>query len=105
MVEHPEHWRPYFAGDEDELRFARDFSFSDRSRYYWPQPEVRTAVDRLIDNLSARPIPLALLSQYLPLQYLAVRAGTLPNDPRALIRAGVGTVIDAYARACGMGGW
>jgi D-tagatose-1,6-bisphosphate aldolase subunit GatZ/KbaZ len=105
MVEHPEHWRPYFAGDEDELRFARDFSFSDRSRYYWPQPEVRAAVERLIDNLSACPIPLALLSQYLPLQCLAVRAGTLPNDPRALIRAGVGTVIDAYARACGMSGW
>ena len=104
MIDHPEHWRPYFAGDEDELRFARDFSFSDRSRYYWPQPEVRASVERLVDNLSADPIPLALLSQYLPIQYLAVREGTLPNDPRALIRAGVGTVVDAYARACGMGG-
>ncbi len=104
MVEHPEHWRPYFAGDEDELRFARDFSFSDRSRYYWPQAEVRASVERLIDNLSAQPIPLALLSQYLPTQYRAVREGTLANDPRALVRAGIGTVIDAYARACGMDG-
>jgi D-tagatose-1,6-bisphosphate aldolase subunit GatZ/KbaZ len=104
MVEHPEHWRPYFAGDEDELRFARDFSFSDRSRYYWPQPEVRAAVERLVDNLSAGPIPLTLLSQYLPLQYPAVREAALANDPRALIGAGIGTVVDAYARACGMGG-
>ncbi len=104
MVEHPEHWRPYFHGDEDQLRLARDFSFSDRSRYYWPQAEVRASVERLVGNLSAHPIPLALLSQYLPVQYLAVREGTLPNDPRALIRAGIGTVIEAYARACGMVG-
>ena len=104
MQEHPEHWRAYFHGDEDELRFARDFSFSDRSRYYWPQPEVRASVERLVGNLSAHPIPLTLLSQYLPIQYQAVREGTLANDPRALIGAGIGTVIDAYARACGMGG-
>ena len=104
MVEHPEHWRPYFHGDEDELRFARDFSFSDRSRYYWPQPEVQAAVGRLVGNLSARPIPLTLLSQYLPVQYRAVREGALANDPRALIRAGVAAVVDDYARACGMGG-
>jgi len=104
MIEHPEHWRPYFHGDEDELRFARDFSFSDRSRYYWPQPEVRASVERLVDNLATHPIPLALLSQYLPTQYLSVRDGTLPNDPRALIRAGILTVIDVYARACGMRG-
>ena len=104
MVEHPEHWQAYFHGDEDELRFARDFSFSDRSRYYWPQPEVRASVERLVANLSAHPIPLTLLSQYLPVQYQAVREGTLANDPRALIGAGIGTVVDAYARACGMGG-
>ena len=104
MVEHPQHWQPYFHGDEDELRFARDFSFSDRSRYYWPQAEVRAAVERLVGNLSAGAIPLALLSQYLPRQYQAVREGTLPNDPRAHIRAGIGIVVDAYARACGMGG-
>jgi len=104
MVEHPEHWQPYFRGAEDELQFARDFSFSDRSRYYWPQAEVRASVQRLINNLAAHPIPLALLSQYLPTQYAAVREGALENDPRALIRAAVGTVIDAYARACGMVG-
>jgi D-tagatose-1,6-bisphosphate aldolase subunit GatZ/KbaZ len=103
MQEHPEHWQAYFRGDEDDLRFARDFSFSDRSRYYWPQPDVQASVERLVDNLSAHPIPLTLLSQYLPIQYQAVRDGNLANDPRALIGSGIGTVIDAYARACGMG--
>ena len=104
MEANPDHWRPYFRGEDDELRFARDFSLSDRSRYYWPRPEVRAAVERLIDNLSAEPIPLALLSQYLPMQYRAVRDGTLAREPRALIRAGIAAVIDGYARACGMMG-
>lgn len=104
MEEHPEHWQPYFRGNEDELRFARDFSLSDRSRYYWPQPEVQSAIEHLMRNLSAHPIPLALLSQYLPVQYRAVREGALESDPRAFVRAGIGAVIDAYARACGMGG-
>jgi D-tagatose-1,6-bisphosphate aldolase subunit GatZ/KbaZ len=104
MQEHPEHWQPYYRGDEDELRFARDFSFSDRSRYYWPDAEVRGAVERLFGNLSAHPIPLTLLSQYLPNQYLAVREGTLPNEPQALARAGISRVTDVYARACGMTG-
>jgi D-tagatose-1,6-bisphosphate aldolase subunit GatZ/KbaZ len=61
-------------------------------------------VERLVGNLSVQPIPLALLSQYLPVQHGAVRQGVLANDPRALIRAGIGTVVDAYARACGMSG-
>jgi len=102
MVEHPGEWRPYYRGDERELRFARDFSFSDRSRYYWPHPEVQAVLDRLLANLSGKLIPLALLSQYLPLQYEAVRAGALSRDPAELVRDRVLGVIDAYAAACGM---
>ena len=69
------HWHAYFRGGEDELAFARAFSLSDRCRYYWPQPDVQGALGRLLGNLSRRSIPLALLSQYLPVQYEAVRAG------------------------------
>jgi len=102
MIEHPEDWRPYYRGDDDELRFARDFSFSDRARYYWPRPAIQTALDRLLRNLAARPIPLALLSQYLPVEYQAVRAGTLRNDPGEFIRHRIVEVMDDYAAACGM---
>lgn len=102
MVEQPDDWRPYYSGDDEELRFARDFSFSDRSRYYWPRPEVQAGLERLLRNLAARPIPLALLSQYLPAEYQAVRAGTLANDPREMIRHRIIDVMDHYADACGM---
>ncbi len=34
--------------------------FSDRIRYYWPDAEINTAIDTLMDNLSVKPIPLPL---------------------------------------------
>ena len=102
MVERPEHWRAYYSGDEDELALARAFSYSDRARYYWAEPQVRAAVERLLDNLGDERIPPALLSQYLPLEYAALRDGEDVNGPADLVRRHVMTVIDAYAAACGM---
>jgi D-tagatose-1,6-bisphosphate aldolase subunit GatZ/KbaZ len=104
MDARPEHWRPYVGADRAGASFAREFSFSDRVRYYWAVPEVRAARDRLLANLSGEPIPLALLSQYLPYEFRAVRDGALAGEPRALIRSAIGRVIDDYASACGMVG-
>ncbi len=102
MQDDPQHWKPYYHGDEEYLRFARDFSFSDRCRYYWPRPEPQEALRRLLGNLSEHQIPLTLLSQFLPAQYQAVRSGMLPNQPLALIRHKILEVMNVYARACGM---
>ena len=102
MVDDPTHWRAYYAGGADERRLALDFSYSDRSRYYWPRPEVARALTTLVANLAARPIPLTLLSQYLPHEYEAVRDGALANEPVAIIRHRIGRVVDLYAAACGM---
>jgi len=104
MLEHPEHWRPYYGGDEREISLARDFSYSDRVRYYWPRPELGDALGRLLANLAEGPIPPTLLSQYLPDQYRAWRAGELGDraDPADLIRHAILTTLDPYAAACGM---
>ena len=104
MREHPEHWQAYYSGDEAALRVARGFSYSDRIRYYWPQPDVHDAVQRLLANLAEHTVPLALLSQYLPDQARAVRDGSLPArpSPRELVRHKIVSVLDAYAAACGM---
>lgn len=102
MLAHPEHWEPYLGGDAASVRLARAFSYSDRARYYWPRPELSGAVRRLISNLSATPIPVTLLSQYLPAQADAVRAGLLSPRPADLVRHRVGEVVDRYASACGM---
>jgi D-tagatose-1,6-bisphosphate aldolase subunit GatZ/KbaZ len=101
MQADPTHWRPYYRGNEDELRFARRYSLSDRVRYYWPKPEVQAALDRLIQNLTAHPPPLSLVSQHLPNQYRAIREGGLGLRPEDMIRAKALEVAEVYARACG----
>jgi D-tagatose-1,6-bisphosphate aldolase subunit GatZ/KbaZ len=101
MLAHPEHWGPYLTGDAETLRLSRAFSYSDRARYYWARPELREAVDRLLANLAATPIPLTLLSQYLPAQAEAVREGRLAPRPADLVCHRVGGVVDRYAVACG----
>ena len=104
MLRQPVHWASYYRGDEAERRLSRSFSFSDRIRYYWPQPEAETAVARLISNLSASPIPLSLVAQYLPVQYNLLRQGSLGRGPRDLITHKILAVLDAYAGACHMKG-
>jgi len=105
MVAEPRHWAPYYGGDPGELRLKRAFSYSDRCRYYWPQPAVRAALGRLLDNLSGgrsgELIPLVLLSQHLPSQYQAVRAGGLADEPAALVRDKIERVLALYDVACG----
>ena len=102
MLENPGYWKSYYHGNEEELRFARRYSYSDRVRYYWPHPAVSGAVQQLISNLTNNPPPLSLLSQYLPREADQVREGRLANRPEDLIRHKVLEVIEQYAFACGM---
>ena len=102
MVANPEHWKSYYHGDEAALRFARKYSFSDRSRYYWPQPNVDAAFQKLIENLTLHPLPVSLVSQFLPNQGAAALAGAISTNPVELIHNKILEVIDDYAWACGM---
>lgn len=99
MRRDPRHWKAYYT-KESSVRFDLQYSLSDRIRYYWNVPEVSAACDALIANLRTRHIPLTLLSQYLPVQYAAVRQGSLANEPRALLLDGVAQVLRDYANAC-----
>ncbi len=101
MLKDPAHWKDYYAGDEGEAHLARKFSYSDRSRYYWPVPSVRAELDVLVRNLAEFPPPLNVLSQFLPAQCEAIRAGLLENNPESVIRDRVRGVLGIYATACG----
>jgi D-tagatose-1,6-bisphosphate aldolase subunit GatZ/KbaZ len=103
MLNDPAHWRAYYRGDEQELAFARKYSYSDRSRYYWPEASVQQELERLIKNLKQSPPPLTLLSQYLPEQSDAVRAGRIQNFAPSLIHDRIRKVTGIYAAACGTG--
>ena len=101
MLRNPAYWRSYYRGNEEELRFARAFSFSDRCRYYWPDRSVQEQVALLQRNLNDHPAPLTILSQYLPMEYEAVRDGRLQNRPEAITRHHIQKVLQTYAAACG----
>lgn len=100
MLNEPGHWQKYYSADEGPGRLYRRYSYSDRIRYYWNRPAIKQAVDKLFTNLSAIDVPLPLLSQYMPLQYAAVREGTLANNPRAMVLHHIMQVTARYADAC-----
>jgi len=101
MRERPEYWQGYYPGTAEEQRIARRYSYSDRLRYYWPDPEIEAAVERLIDNLSAIEIPLPLLSQFLPEQFHRIRAGLLAATPHEIAIDRTRDALRPYARAIG----
>jgi D-tagatose-1,6-bisphosphate aldolase subunit GatZ/KbaZ len=102
MLANPEYWKNYYHGDDEALRLARRYSFSDRSRYYWPQPRVAAALQRLLENLTLNPPPVNLLSQFLPKQSAAVQFGEISNHPVDMIHHKIGEVICCYSYACGL---
>jgi D-tagatose-1,6-bisphosphate aldolase subunit GatZ/KbaZ len=99
MRENPVHWRSHHRGTEEEQAFARRFSYSDRCRYYWTEPEVEAEVARLLDA-TRDPIPVQLVSQYFPLALEAVQEGSLSPDGRSLVTHAVRRVLGHYAAAC-----
>ena len=99
MQRDPKYWKAYYQNPARQP-FDMQFSLSDRIRYYWSAPTVTLACARLIDQLTAIAIPATLLSQYMPSQYAAVRAGHLKNDPRAMLLDSVALVLRGYSQAC-----
>ncbi|MEW2165657.1 D-tagatose-bisphosphate aldolase, class II, non-catalytic subunit [Streptomyces sp. NPDC007084] len=100
MREEPGWWQGYADGDARAQRLSRLYGFSDRVRYYWTDPEILTAQQRLLDNLEGDALPLPLLSAHLPLQYARVRSGFLAPRPHDILVDRVRDVLRDYDRAC-----
>ncbi|HEX4472516.1 MAG TPA: D-tagatose-bisphosphate aldolase, class II, non-catalytic subunit [Nocardioides sp.] len=99
MVARPGEWQRYYTGTEEEQALARRYSYSDRMRYYWPDPEIEAAVGTLLDNLTARGLPGPLLSAFLPAQYDRVRLARLDPSPREIVIDHIRDVLRLYAAA------
>ena len=96
----PQHWRGHYNGEGAALDLDLQYSLSDRIRYYWPYPEVQRAVDAMRQRLDRKPVPLTLLSQFLPRQHDAVRDGRIPNTTAGILREGVAAALRPYIDAC-----
>jgi D-tagatose-1,6-bisphosphate aldolase subunit GatZ/KbaZ len=97
----PNYWEKHYTGSEEEKALARKYSFSDRSRYYWNDRYVSKAVNTLFGNLSEKPVPLSLISQFMPDLFMQVSEGEIKNSPEDLVIARVQKVLAFYAAACG----
>jgi len=91
MVAQPGYWSEYYAGTEQEQAFKRKFSLSDRARYYWCQPEVQHAVERLMQNLGTQVLPYSLSGQFL---------GETGLSAEQAIGLRITKVLRQYAAAC-----
>lgn len=100
MIRDPSQWQAYYRGGEDQVRRELIYGYSDRCRYYWHQPAVREEIAQLLRNLDERPIPLPLVSQYLPLEYEAIRSGELQAISERMIEHHIRRVMRVYAHAC-----
>ncbi len=96
MTENPKNWQKYYHGTPKEQALKRAYSYSDRSRYYMVDPRIEEAMARLFSNLEGRDIPMGLLHQYMPLQYIGVRDGRLALSPRALVKDAVRIICEDY---------
>ena len=100
MKDNPGSWKDYYVGTPAEQDILLFNSYSDRIRYYWPDPRIEAAIARLVSNLTTAPPPEILLSRYLPSQYQRVRAGLLARDPQDLILDKIRDALRPYAAAC-----
>ena len=96
MVQKPEFWKKYYKGDAHTVALKRRYGFSDRSRYYMAMPEVENAMNKLFANLDNVTIPMGMLHQYMPMQYIKVRDGRLSMRARDLAKDSVVTMVEDY---------
>lgn len=99
MTVNPGYWQSYYSGSEQEVQLLRTYSYSDRIRYYWTNPEIASALETLLDNLKSKPAPETLISQ----AFMGLEFGGMSNDPVALIERHVQRCVGRYFDAAGSG--
>jgi len=99
MLDEPQHWKAYYSGDDKALHVQRHYSLSDRIRYYWPNPDIHAAVQRLLAALGDTTIPAPLIHQYLPFACNADAGLPVTASARDLLEQAVTCVLERYRRA------
>ena len=96
----PKYWRSYYSSEGGALLLDKQYSLSDRVRYYWSRPNVVKAMEVMQRNFEQRTPPLTMVSQYLPGQYSAVRSGDITFGVESVVIHKVQEVLSQYATAC-----
>ncbi len=97
MTDNPGNWQAYYTGNEAEIATQRIYSYSDRIRYYWNDPQVGAALQTMIANLQQITIPETMVSQ----AFMGLEFGNIPTDPNQLIQSHITRCISRYYQAAG----
>jgi D-tagatose-1,6-bisphosphate aldolase subunit GatZ/KbaZ len=97
MTKDPGYWVNYYNGSDKELRILRTYSYSDRIRYYWTDPEISKSLNLLIANLEQVNLPESIVSQ----AFMGLDFGEVPETPLALIELHIQRCISRYFKATG----
>ena len=97
MNKNPDHWAPYYRGDEEVVEQLKHFSYSDRIRYYWTDTDVKKALEKLFLNLNNKKIPETVVSQY----FHDREFGSLDVPAEQLAADHIALCIGRYYKACG----
>ncbi len=95
MTDNPGHWQDYYSGAEAAM--LRIYSYSDRIRYYWADPKVDAALDKLLDNLGRQPLPQTLVSQ----SFMGLEFGDMPTSAADLLEGHINRCVSRYFHAAG----
>lgn len=102
MQAKPAYWQKFYQAQDTRLSELLLYSYSDRIRYYWPEPELQQAVQRLFDNIRHLEVSQPVLHQFLPQHALPETGSELVNDPEQLVIRHIQLVLARYASACGL---
>ncbi len=100
LLDNPKYWSAYYGNEHSTIMTNLHFSFSDRIRYYWTDERIQAAIKKMCENLDEVGIPLSILSQYLPHQYIRVSNGLLELTPHELLVDKVREIVEKYSNAC-----
>ncbi len=96
MQEDDQYWVNYYRGSPQALHLKRQYSLSDRCRYYMQDARVQAAMEKLFDNIDSVRIPNGLLRQYMPKEFFKVRENQMKCDARELVKSHIIDVVEEY---------
>ena len=99
MLECPKYWLAYYHGTEEQIARKRMFSLSDRIRYYWSEPRVQKALNRLLTNLFNVNLSPALMQINEVEKIISMQKLGTSIKPESIILANIHNVLDSYAHA------
>ena len=96
MLANPANWQKHYHGTDHDKYIARKYSYSDRCRYYFSLPEIKSAITKLFANIDSVEIPAGMLSQFMPRQYTRVLDGKLTLKAADLVKDCVAECAEDY---------